>query len=122
MIRSDADQMHSNPAIPNGKPVPLPLSEEEREGRRKAVETARRSNQLSGFEPDLAAEALNARYIAGELTRDELTAATLALAGLPTSDYSPPDVAYRPPSRDGGCWVERTPQLCLRSSSGLTIV
>ena len=55
---------------------------------RKAVETARLSSQLSGFEPDPAAEALNARYVVGELSRDELMAATLALAGLSASSRS----------------------------------
>lgn len=74
--------------IPNGKPIRPALSEEEQARRRKAVDTARASNQLSGFEPDPEAEALNARYITGELTRDELTAAILALAGLPTSGHS----------------------------------
>ncbi len=74
--------------IPNGKPIRPALSEEERDRRRKAVDTARASSQLSGFEPDPEAEALNARYIAGELTSDELTAAILALAGLPASGHS----------------------------------
>ena len=74
--------------IPNGKPIRPALSEEEQARRRKAVETARASNQLSGFEPDRAGEVLNARYIAGELTSDELTAAILALAGLPALGHS----------------------------------
>ena len=80
------DPMSSDPTIPNGKTVRPTLSDEERARRRKAVETARASNQLSGFEPDPEAEALNARYIAGELTSDELTAAILALAGLSVPD------------------------------------
>ena len=53
------------------------------------METARASSQLSGFEPDPAVEALNARYVAGELTSDELTAAILALAGLPPGRSCP---------------------------------
>ncbi len=77
------EPMSSDPTIPNGKTVRPALSEDEQARRRKAVETARASNQLSGFEPDPEAEVLNARYIAGELTRDELTAAILSLAGLP---------------------------------------
>ena len=81
-------RMSSDPTMPNGKAVRPPLSDEEQAQRRKAVETARFSSQLSGFEPDPAAEALNARYVAGELTRDELTAAILALAGLPASSRS----------------------------------
>ena len=80
--------MSSDSTIPNSKTVRPALSEEEQARRRKAVETARASNQLSGFEPDPAGKALNARYIAGELTRDELTAAILALAGLPASGRS----------------------------------
>ncbi len=71
--------MSSDPTIPNGKAVRSPLSDEEQTRRRKAIETARVSSQLSGFEPDPAAEALSVRYIAGELTRDELTTAILAL-------------------------------------------
>ena len=78
--------MTSSSTIPNGKTIRPALSDEEQARRRKAVETARASNQLSGFEPDPEAEALNARYIAGELTRDELTAAILVLAGLPVPD------------------------------------
>ena len=78
--------MSSDPTIPNGKTVRPALPEEEQARRRKAVETARISSQLSGFEPNPEAEALNARYIAGELTSDELTAAILALAGLPVPD------------------------------------
>ena len=78
--------MTNSPTIPNGKTIRPSLSKEERARRRKAVETARASNQLSGFEPAPTAEALNALYVAGELTRDELTAAILALAGLAVPD------------------------------------
>ena len=38
--------------------------------------------QLSGFELDAETQALNARYVDGELTSDELTAAILARAGV----------------------------------------
>ena len=58
--------MSSDPRISNGKPIRPALSEEEQARRCKAVETARVSSQLSGFEPDPEAEALNARYITGE--------------------------------------------------------
>ncbi len=78
--------MSSDPTIPNGKTIRPALFEDEQARRRKAVETARASSQLSGFEPDPAGEVLNARYIAGELTSDELTAAILSLAGLPVPD------------------------------------
>ncbi len=81
--------MSSDPTIPNGKAIRPSLSGEEQEWRRQAVETARASSQLSGFEPDPAVEALNARYVAGELTSDELTAAILALAGLPPGRSCP---------------------------------
>ena len=42
--------------------------------------------QLSGFELDAETQALNARYVDGELTREELTAAILALAGVAGPD------------------------------------
>ena len=71
----------------NGIPSRALPSEEEQARRRKAIETARRSNQLSGFEPDPEVDALCARYVVGELTSDELTAAIIALA--------------RPPDRSG---------------------
>ena len=75
-------------ATSNGKPSRSPPSEEEQARRRKAIETARRSNQLSGFEPDPEVEVLNERYVVGELTRDELTAAIIALVGIPGPDRS----------------------------------
>ena len=74
--------MSGETTIPNGQVAPPPLSDEERARRRKAVETARRSMQLSGFELDAETQALNARYVNGELTSDELTAAILARAGV----------------------------------------
>ena len=70
----------------NGTPCRTPPSKEEQARRRKAIETARRSNQLSGFEPDPEVETLCARYVVGELTRDELTAAIITLAR--PSDHS----------------------------------
>ena len=59
------------------------ISAEEQERRRKAIVTATRSMQLSGFEPDPAIELINTRYIAGEMTRDDYRAAVFALAGRP---------------------------------------
>ena len=53
--------MSSDPTIPNGKTVRPALSDEEQARRRKAVETARASSQLSGFEPDPEAEVLGFR-------------------------------------------------------------
>ena len=57
------------------------ISEEERARRQKAVNTSRDSVRLEGFElaPDI--EALNARYVAGELTSQELTAAIKRAVG-----------------------------------------
>ena len=78
--------MSGEPMIPNGQVAPPSLPDEERARRHKAVETARRSMQLSGFELDAETQALNARYVDGELTSDELTAAILALAGVPGPD------------------------------------
>ena len=48
---------------------------DERSRRQKAVDYARGSVRLEGFVLDPDIEALNARYVAGELTSDELTAA-----------------------------------------------
>ena len=79
--------MSAGPGTSNGAPCRTPPSEEEQARRRKAIETARRSNQLSGYEPDPEVETLCERYVVGELTRDELTAAIIALA--------------RPPDRSG---------------------
>ena len=74
--------MSGEPTNTNGQVARPPLPEEERARRHKAVETARRSMQLSGFELDAETQALNARYVDGELTSDELTAAILARAGV----------------------------------------
>ena len=70
----------SNASDVLGRKVAQSISAEEQARRHKAVESARRSMQLSGFELDADTEALNASYIAGELTRDELTSAILVLA------------------------------------------
>ena len=59
------------------------ISAEEQERRRKAIVTATRSMQLSGFEPDLAMQPINDSYIAGDLTQDDYRAAVFALAGRP---------------------------------------
>ncbi|NMP24107.1 antitoxin VbhA family protein [Sulfobacillus sp. DSM 109850] len=64
------------------KTVPL-ISEQERARREEAVRFARNSVRLEGFILNQEAEALNRRYINGELTSVEHTAALLALAGLP---------------------------------------
>lgn len=63
------------------------LSGEERTARQKAVNFARGSIQLSGGELDSEVEALNARYITGELSGDEHVAAVIAHARtLPKSE------------------------------------
>ena len=80
--------MSSELTIQNGQVVRPSLPDEERARRHKAVETARRSMQLSGFELDAETQALNARYVDGELTREELTTAILALAGVAGPDRS----------------------------------
>lgn len=54
------------------------LSDEERTARRRAIDFARGSTQLSWGELDPEVEALNARYIAGELSGDEHVAAVIA--------------------------------------------
>lgn len=57
------------------------ITEEERARREKAVTTGRDSVRLEGFHLPSEVEALNARYIAGELTSDELTAAIKRAVG-----------------------------------------
>lgn len=74
--------MSGEPTIPNDQVARPPLPEEERARRLKSIESARRSMQLSGFELDAETQALNARYVDGEITSDELTAAILARAGV----------------------------------------
>lgn len=68
------------------------LSDEERTERQRAVDFARGSTQLSGGELDPEVEALNARYVAGEMSGDEHVAAVIAHArtlpkGEPVQQY-----------------------------------
>ena len=53
----------------------------ERARRQKAVDSARRSIRLEGFELDAETEALNQRYIDGEMTSLEHSAAIRKSAG-----------------------------------------
>lgn len=54
------------------------ISQEERARRKAAVEYAYGSARLEGFAPSPFAEEMNRRYINGEITSKELTAAILA--------------------------------------------
>lgn len=56
------------------------ISDEERKRRQYAVDFGRGSIQLSGGELDAETEALNARYVAGELSDREHTDAVIAHA------------------------------------------
>ena len=58
------------------------ISPEERRRREQAVRLARNSVRLEGIVLGEQAEAFNQRYINGELTSAEHTAALWALAGL----------------------------------------
>ncbi len=51
------------------------ISDDERRRRQKAVDYARGSVRLEGFVLDEDIKALNQRYVDGELTSEELTAA-----------------------------------------------
>lgn len=51
------------------------ISDDERQRRQKAVDYARGSVRLEGFVLDDDINALNQRYVNGELTSEELTAA-----------------------------------------------
>jgi Antitoxin VbhA len=64
-----------------GKPATPPIAEAERVRRQKAVEYARGSVRLEGFVLDADIEALNQRYVNGELTSEELTAAIKRAVG-----------------------------------------
>ena len=57
------------------------ISTEERARRQKAIDTARRSIRLEGFELDAETEALNRRYIDGDITSEEHSAAIRKSAG-----------------------------------------
>lgn len=59
-------------------PVRPKIGVEERARRKKAVDYARASVRLEGLIVSAFAEELNRRYIDGEITRKELTAALLA--------------------------------------------
>jgi hypothetical protein len=63
------------------KTVKPSITPEEQASRRKAVDTASGSLRLEGFilDPDIVA--LNERYVAGEFTREELTAAIKKAVG-----------------------------------------
>lgn len=54
------------------------ISPEERARRQEAVDYAYGSARLEGFVPSSFAQEMNCRYIDGELTSEELTAALLA--------------------------------------------
>ena len=58
------------------------ISTEERARRKAAVDYARHSVALEGFVVSATAEALNRRYIDGEITSAELSAAIRANSGL----------------------------------------
>lgn len=58
------------------------ISDAERARRKEAVDFARGSVRFEGFVLDEATEALNARYIDGDLTSEELTAEILKLSGV----------------------------------------
>ena len=81
------------------------ISEEEQARHKKAVEYARRSVRLEGFTLDADIESRNQPYVNGELTSDELTAATKrAVADADRSRLRTPRrrTHPRPPSRVGG--------------------
>ncbi|WP_242154435.1 antitoxin VbhA family protein [Sphingomonas sp. BAUL-RG-20F-R05-02] len=68
------------------------ISDEERAERQRAVDFARGSVQLSGGGLAPEVEALNARYVAGELSGEEHVAAVIAHArtfhkGEPVQEY-----------------------------------
>ncbi len=62
--------------------IPM-ISQQERAKREAAIRFARNSVRLEGFHLNQEAEVLNQRYVSGEITDGEHTAALLALAGLP---------------------------------------
>ena len=69
------------------------ITDEERIRRQRSIDFARGSLQLSGGELTSETEALNARYIAGELSDHEHTEAVIAHAqtlpkGKPVQEYS----------------------------------
>ena len=64
------------------------LSPDEHARRQAALDWARHNIWLSGFTLDEDAEALFARYVRGEITREELNAAVLAMGGVTPPDAS----------------------------------
>jgi hypothetical protein len=95
------------------KPATPPVTDAERLRRQKAVEYARGSAWLEGFVLDADIEALNQRYVNGELTSEELTAAIPAIE----SRVYLPGPAASPPGRNARrrAWMEQIPGT--RSSS-----
>jgi hypothetical protein len=70
----------------------VPISQDERTRRKRAIDFARTNIELSGFtlSPDM--EALGVRFVAGELSESEYLAASLAHASshpatAPVQDY-----------------------------------
>lgn len=57
------------------------MSDDEKARRRKAIDYARASVRLEGFVLDDEIERLNERYVAGEITSDEHSAAVRRHAG-----------------------------------------
>jgi len=57
------------------------ISPEERARRKAADDYARASLRLEGFEPSAFSDMMTRRYVDGEITRDELTAAIRAHHG-----------------------------------------
>jgi len=72
----DVKGRHMNIIAPN-RPISK-ISAEERARRKAAIDYARGSVRLEGFVVSPFAEDMNQRYIDGEITRKELTAAILA--------------------------------------------
>ena len=69
--------MNDQPTLTATRPQ-TGISAAERARRQKAIDYGRASVRLEGFILSPAAEEMNRRYIDGELTRAELTAAVLA--------------------------------------------
>ena len=66
-------------AIPRGR-IDYPITIAEQMKRQATIDFARANVALEGFHLDDQAEALFARYIQGELSREELNIAVLSLA------------------------------------------
>ena len=60
----------------------VPITEAERARRQAADDYARASLRLEGFTPSAVSDELTRRYINGEITRGEITAAIRAHHGL----------------------------------------